>query len=127
MLMVGHPSFIKTGNGTGSNSGSIQDIMLVDKLERKWKCAVEMIAKAAEDKVYKVYSVSIKALRTLLTFTKFTNEDVSYVMAGIRPILHIILLKCSDVQKRRIQRERKRKGFHKRHRGTNKLEAILHS
>ena len=48
MLMVGHPSFIKTGNGIGSNSGSIQDIMLVDKLERKWKCAVEMIAKAAE-------------------------------------------------------------------------------
>jgi hypothetical protein len=100
MLMVGHPSFIKTGNGTGSNSGSIQDIMLVDKLERKWKCAVEMIAKAAEDKVYKVYSVSIKALRTLLTFTKFTNEDVSYVMAGIRPILHSILLKCADGQKR---------------------------
>ena len=97
MLMVGHPSFIKTGNGTGSNSGSIQDIMLVDKLERKWKCAVEMIAKAAEDKVYKVYSVSIKALRTLLTFTKFTNEDV---MAGIRPILHSILLKCADGQKR---------------------------
>ena len=74
--------------------------MLVDKLERKWKCAVEMIAKAAEDKVYKVYSVSIKALRTLLTFTKFTNEDVSYVMAGIRPILHSILLKCADGQKR---------------------------
>ena len=56
--------------------------------------------KAAEDKVYKVYSVSIKALRTLLTFTKFTNEDVSYVMAGIRPILHSILLKCADGQKR---------------------------
>ena len=74
MLMV-HSSSYKTGNGTGSNSGSIQDFMLVDKLERKWKCAVEMIAKAAEDKVYKVYSASIKALRTLLAFTKFTNDD----------------------------------------------------
>jgi len=40
MLMV-HSSSYKTGNGTGSNSGSIQDFMLVDKLERKWKCAVE--------------------------------------------------------------------------------------
>ena len=52
MLMV-HSS-MKTGNGTGSTCESIQDFMLVDKLERKWRCAVEMIAKAAEDKVYKV-------------------------------------------------------------------------
>ena len=51
MLIVGHSSITKTGNGIGSNSGSIQDFMLVDKLERKWKCAVEMIAKGVEDKV----------------------------------------------------------------------------
>ena len=74
-------------------------MMLADKLERIWRCAAEIIAKAAEDKVYKVYSAAIKALRTLLAFTTFT-QDLGYIWAGIRPIICSILLKCSDGQKR---------------------------
>ena len=73
--------------------------MLADKLDRIWRCAAEIIAKAAEDKVYKVYSAAIKALRTLLAFTTYT-KDLTHVWAGIRPIIYRILLKCSDGQKR---------------------------
>ena len=58
-----------------------------------------MIAKAAEDKVYKVYSAAIKALKNLLAFTHFA-PDWNYVRAGVRPILYSILLKCADGQKR---------------------------
>ena len=58
-----------------------------------------MIAKAAEDKVYKVYSAAIKALKNLLAFTNFA-PDLNYIRTGIRPVLYSILLKCADGQKR---------------------------
>ena len=70
-----------------------------ERLDRIWRCTAEMIAKAAEDKVYKVYSAAIKALKSLLAFTHFA-PDLNYVQAGIRPIIYSILLKCADGQKR---------------------------
>ena len=71
----------------------------MERLDRIWRCTAEMIAKAAEDKVYKVYSAAIKALKSLLAFTHFA-PDLNYVQAGIRPIIYSILLKCADGQKR---------------------------
>eukprot|EP00093_Oithona_nana_P012587 12587.XXX_477169_473945_1 [CDS] Oithona nana genome sequencing. len=71
----------------------------MERLDRIWRCTSEMIAKAAEDKVYKVYSAAIKALKSLLAFTHFA-PDLNYVQAGIRPIIYSILLKCADGQKR---------------------------
>ena len=73
--------------------------MLGDKLDRIWKCCAEIIAKAAEDKIYKVYVASLKALSTLLNYTTFTT-DLAYIRSGLRPILASVLLKCADGQRR---------------------------
>jgi hypothetical protein len=85
-------------NGLGS-SNNLPDVMLADKLDRIWRCAAEMLAKAAEDKVYKVYLAALKGMRCLMAFAHFT-QDQAYIRAGIRPILHSILLKCADGHKR---------------------------
>lgn len=62
---------------------------------------MEIIAKAAEDKVFKVYQASIKALRTLLAFANFTT-DLNYVWTTMRPIINSILLKCADRRQKRM-------------------------
>ena len=88
-------SSIKSTSESGS---SFQELIMADKLERYWKTAMEIIAKAAEDKVYKVYLAATKAFRTLLTFS--LTWDLSLLRNGIRPILNCILIKCADGQKR---------------------------
>lgn len=57
------------------------------------------IARAAEDKVFKVYWAALKAMKTLVAFAHFTR-DANYVRNGIKPIVQSILLKCADGQKR---------------------------
>lgn len=84
---------------TNATESSLQEAMLADKLDRIWRCTAEMIAKAVEDKVFKVYWAALKATRTLLAFAHFTR-DANYIKAGIKPIIQSILLKCSDGQNR---------------------------
>jgi mitogen-activated protein kinase kinase kinase 1 len=81
------------------SESSLQEAMLADKLDRIWRCTADMIARAAEDKVFKVYWASLKAMKTLVAFAHFTR-DINYVRNGIKPIVQSILLKCADGQKR---------------------------
>ena len=104
------------------SESSLQEAMLADKLDRIWRCTADMIgkrsclkkigiipsslffvfpfiARAAEDKVFKVYWAALKAMKTLVAFAHFTR-DANYVRNGIKPIVQSILLKCADGQKR---------------------------
>ena len=65
----------------------------VERVVRMWRCAAEILTRAMDDKVYKVYLSSIKALQTLIVSTREAEggEDKSW----LRPIIQSILLKVS--------------------------------
>ena len=72
-----------------------------EKMERSWKCCVEILQLLLEDKVYKVYLAAVKTLRALLNFLNCKDEtQFQQIKTQIRPLLHCILIKCADGNRR---------------------------
>ncbi len=70
--------------------------------ERLWRCAAEVLARAAADKVFRVYLSSLRCLRTLLVFTRRQGDaHAHWVRAtAVRPVLTAVLAKCADGNRR---------------------------
>ncbi len=71
--------------------------------ERFWRSTAEVLTRALNDKVLKVYLSAARCLRTLLVFTQVRHlcaEQIQIVRASARPILQELLARCADNNKR---------------------------
>ena len=72
-----------------------------EKVERLWRCAADVLAKAMVDKVFRVYLSAIKCLRTTLVFTRRQDDShLHLIRASMKPIVQGILARCTDGNRR---------------------------
>ena len=67
-------------------------------ISRCWKCCIEILQMLVEDKVYKVYLAALRTLRALLNFSQ--EPALPQLKLALRPVLHSVLLKCADGNRR---------------------------
>lgn len=67
-------------------------------------CCANILAQVANDPVYKVYLACLRCVRVLLSHLSPVNEnEVERYQELLRPLLHTLLLKCADGNRRTSQ------------------------
>lgn len=66
-------------------------------------CCANILAQVANDPVYKVYLACLRCLRALLAHLSPTSAQVVGLRELFRPLVHTLLLKCADGNRRTSQ------------------------
>lgn len=75
-----------------------------DKRQQVIRCCANILAQVANDPVYKVYLACLRCVRVLLShLCPQAGGEVSALQELLRPLVHTLLLKCADGNRRTSQ------------------------
>lgn len=66
-------------------------------------CCANILAQVANDPVYKVYLACLRCVRVLLSHLSPEENEVADLQELLRPLVHTLLLKCADGNRRTSQ------------------------